>query len=76
MSNTKGLAKPGFYDFKYWDEISMNFKQGVSDKELKVIGNKLIGFILNLRIRSNKNEFKSYLKLLRIIYGRKTEKRR
>ncbi|MGV3640192.1 MAG: NAD(P)-binding protein [Adhaeribacter sp.] len=49
------LAKPGFYNFKYWEETTVNFRDWVEAREFKLIGDKLIGLIFNLMTLSNKN---------------------
>lgn len=49
------LKKPGFYNFKYWEETTVNFRQWVEERKFKVLGDKLIALIFNLMTLSNSN---------------------
>jgi hypothetical protein len=51
----KRLAKPGFHDFKYWDETTLNFKDWVEARKFKIIGPKLNAIFLSLMTLTNKN---------------------
>jgi hypothetical protein len=50
------LAKPGFHNFKYWDETTMNFKDWVEARKFKVIEPQLLAMIMSLMTMSNKNK--------------------
>ncbi|HXC05701.1 MAG TPA: NAD(P)-binding protein [Bacteroidia bacterium] len=48
------LAKPGFYNFKYWDETTVSIKEWVEARKFNVLGDKLLALMYNLMTLSNK----------------------
>jgi hypothetical protein len=49
------LSKPGFHNFRYWNETTGSFRQWVTERKFNILGEKLVALVYNLMTLSNKN---------------------
>ncbi len=52
------LRKPGFYQFSYWDETTVNFKKWAVDRRFYILGERLSGLMGSLMTFSNQQDEK------------------